>query len=270
VAKSAKQIRESCSTCDDLGVVVVAETDPIVTIPCPGGCDAGRERQRLMYLKAMERAKIPPLYASMTFDSFNEAMKGQPEKGKLLAFAAAVMFAQGHGKAFTLRDAAVAQGADWFQPVPDNPSNGLMLTGDYGMGKTGLAVAAVNTLMSEGESALYVRVADLIDDLQSTYRRDYEGPSLEQKLYIFITVPVLVLDEFEVQNYTADRLELIEKIIRGRHQHGLPLLATTNIPDAQAFSNAWGQRIGDIVATAHWVRVAGVKMRNTSRGVFSY
>jgi len=275
MGKAAKKI-SACEACGGNGVVIVGDairavgSPPSVTIPCPDRCAAGIEAEQARNERMMRLSKMPARYAAMTFETFLKAMEGHAPDGKTLGYAATRMFAERGGQAFTIQEAMAAQGGERFTPMGDDFVNWLMLTGDYGVGKTGLAAACANDLVARNVGVLYMRVADMLEMLQSTYSKSYQGPSREQLLINFVTADVLILDEFQLENYTADRLELVEKIIRGRHGQGRSLLATTNIPDDEAFLKLWGGRIGDIVATSHWVGVDGVKLRNTGRGVMRF
>jgi hypothetical protein len=71
------------------------------------------------------------------------------------------------------------------------------------------------------------------------------------------------VDEFNLKNYTRDRLEIFEDVMRARDKAGLPFMATTNLSLDQFTAN-WEPQIADVIAKAHWVRMGGVKLRLTS------
>lgn len=272
------KLKVNCETCGDLGRVT--PNVPLGheffgrSIPCPNPhCAEGNRLRQLAHARKFRTAGIPPTYQNFSFASFEKVMNGQDYEGKKLALGAALLFAKNADHHFSLREAALEVEADWFQPMVDYRSNILMLTGDVGQGKTGLMIAACNELMEQGKAVLYIRVQDLISEVQGTYRQDAHATrhgdvdskpdNTNEKYYTIITAPVLAMDEFNLENYTPDRLEIIEKIIRGRHSQGLPIIATSNLAIAE-FRTKWGKRIGDIMASGHWITVSGVKLRKTT------
>lgn len=261
-----------CLTCEDCGIVVANAPGTALhnqIVPCPvPNCRAALERRIAIVRKQFPSAGLPERYQEFTFASWNATLKPEQWGGKMLAYGASVIFAEKSGAAFTLREAAAAVNSNQV-PMNDTARQGLVLTGGVGMGKTGLAASVVNYLVEHGVGVMYCRVQDLIHEIQDTYKPGSEITT-EEKFYTLITCPVLVLDEFELENYKEDRLEIMEKIIRGRHGRQLPLLATTNIKDAQVFGKLWHQRIGDIVATFHWINVGGEKLRDTVSEVYGF
>lgn len=272
-------ISPQCETCGDMGRVTV--NVPVGhelfgrTIPCPEpDCKEGNRLRQLSHKRKFQSAGIPVRYQDLTFSSFQQVMKSYDHDGKQLAYGATSLFAKHPDHMFTLREAALYVDQEWFQPLHDYQTNILVLSGDVGQGKTGLMIAAANALMERGKAVLYIRVQDLIAEIQGTYRQDTHATrhgdadatpdNTSEKYYTIITSPVLAMDEFNLENYTPDRLEIIEKIVRGRHSRNLPMIATTNLNLAD-FQVKWGKRIGDIMASGHWVTVSGVKLRQTTQ-----
>jgi len=264
---------EACPVCNGLGVVNYSGNPGDAHFgklyPCPANCEAVLQTRRAVSERVMHQSAWNTGYDNMTFDSFLDAAKAHGANGmagKRGAYAAALVFASSAGQAFTLDEAARRV---WNTPWPNKdanvsrPSNCLVLTGDVGTGKTGLAVAATNALREQSQSVIFMRVQRLIADIQETYR-DGATRTTEQVMSLFIRTPFLVIDEFAVENHTTDRLEKAEEIIRERDRLGAPTLYTTNYSLAQVYER-WQPRIADIVAKAHWVAVAGAKLRSTAK-----
>lgn len=228
------------------------------------GCPAVEAHRRQQVETVMKQSTWNADYGRMTFDSFGSLLDSYENgwESKRGAFAAASVFAIWDGQPFTLNEAAKhVWNTAW--PKSDNrPSNCVVLTGDVGLGKTGLAVAAANGLMARNKPVVFIRTMELIKRIQETYKQNYEGDSTDQRLKFYSTVHFLVLDEFTLENYTEDRLEIIETVIRSRDRANLPVLITTNMTLSDVYSR-WQPRIADIVAKAHWVQVGGAKLRQT-------
>ena len=268
-----------CTTCNDQGVLKVeVEGQPKhplngKSVPCPNpDCKAGQAASERLMKNRFTRAGVPEAYQPMTLDTFKQAITaaGGNWKGKGLAYATAETFINLYPAKFSLMDVAERHRVTGYKGSAV-PRHSVVFTGDTGQGKTGLAAAIFNGLIERGIVPVYIRVQDVIAEIQSTYGKsgDPNSPTADEKFYTLITCPVLILDEFNLENYSADRLEIVERVIRGRHGKKLPFIATTNLDDKD-FRKWWGERIGDIVLTAHWIGVGGVKLRQTVTGVESW
>jgi DNA replication protein DnaC len=103
----------------------------------------------------------------------------------------------------------------------------LLLQGDYGCGKTHLAAAIANFVVSLGVPTLFITVPDLLDTLRFAYqdpRATFEGRFEEIR-----QAPLLVLDDFGTQNATNWAQEKLFQIINYRYINRLPLVVTTNL-----------------------------------------
>lgn len=260
--------RPDCPNCGGLGMIWyhVPLGDPMFgkTRPCSNPkCPVMSKNRREQQDRVFKGSNWVSDYDDKTFEAFHVyAHNYEAFKGKGGGFCAAWKFSRAEGKPFGLRDAAKEAMNYHWKEVDNTPRQCLVLTGDVGVGKTMLAVAATNVLKTAGELVLFVRVYDLIDKIQRTYHRDYQGPSTTEVTQIFLDVPFLILDEFGVKNYTDNRLEILEAIIRYRDKLDMPFMATTNL-SLNEFYSSWGKQIGDIVAKAHWVPVTGDKLRQT-------
>lgn len=75
----------------------------------------------------------------------------------------------------------------------ERPRN-LILTGDYGLGKSHLARSVVRVVNAAGFSGVFITVPDLLTKLKSTYRKDSKLSEM-QILDLLKKVDLLVLDE---------------------------------------------------------------------------
>lgn len=265
---------EVCAVCNGTGLINynVRWDDPRFgkLYPCPANCETVIAQRRAMTERLMAQSAWAEGYDLLTFGSF-QALVAQYDNGwagKRGGYAVATAFAESGGQEFSLNDAARRI---WNMPWrtkgdgvdPTRLSNSVVLTGDVGTGKTGLAVAVVNALREQGHPVLFMRTLSIVARIQDTYG-DAATHSTDDVLREFSTVSYLIIDEFTAENLTNDRLEKIEQIIRERDRRGLPTLYTTNHSIEEVYAK-WGKRTGDIVAEAHWVAVGGVKLRQTTR-----
>ncbi len=103
----------------------------------------------------------------------------------------------------------------------------LLLMGGYGCGKTHLAAAIANELVSMGVETLLLTVPDLLDWLRYSYSSD--DTTYENRFEEIKNVRCLVLDDLGTQNATSWAKEKLFQIINHRYNHHLPTVITTNV-----------------------------------------
>ncbi|MCX7838813.1 MAG: ATP-binding protein [Anaerolineae bacterium] len=111
------------------------------------------------------------------------------------------------------------------QNFAENPQGFLVLTGDYGCGKTHLAAAIANEICKRGGTALFVVVPDLLDHLRATFAPG-STVSYDQRFDETRRAPVLVLDDLGTENATPWAREKLFQIIDYRYVAKLPTIIT--------------------------------------------
>jgi len=107
----------------------------------------------------------------------------------------------------------------------DNPTGWIILKGATGVGKTHLAAAIGNQLVTNEHPVFYVFVPDLLDHLRSTY-----GPSSEvsyDDLFEQVrNTPVLILDDLGAQSSTPWAQEKLYQLLNHRFNLEMPTIIT--------------------------------------------
>jgi len=103
----------------------------------------------------------------------------------------------------------------------------LLIMGGYGCGKTHLAAAIANEVVSHNVETLFLTVPDLLDWLRFTYSST--ETSYEQRFDEIRNIKFLVLDDLGTQNATPWAREKLFQIINFRYIHQLPTVITTNL-----------------------------------------
>ncbi len=126
------------------------------------------------------------------------------------------------------------------QFTPHGP--GLLLySRENGVGKTHLAAAAANTLLSKGHAVLFVLVPDLAGKL---VQRDEHPQEIVQAM---MDAPVLVMDDIgqseegAAEWRRAELRRVLFNVLTHREQNHLPIIGTTNLGTKRSFDDALGK-----------------------------
>jgi len=110
-----------------------------------------------------------------------------------------------------------------------NPSGWLMLTGNYGCGKTHLAAAIANARVRLGQQALFVVVPDLLDHLRATFN-PRSSVTYDKRFEKVRRAPFLVLDDLGTESATLWAQEKLYQLFNYRYVAKLPTVITTAKP----------------------------------------
>jgi DNA replication protein DnaC len=111
------------------------------------------------------------------------------------------------------------------QKYAQNPQDWLVFTGTYGCGKTHLAAAIANHRVSQGHSALFVVVPDLLDHLRATFSPN-SRISYDKRFEEVRTAPLLVLDDLGTESATPWAREKLFQLFDYRYNARLPTVIT--------------------------------------------
>ncbi len=123
--------------------------------------------------------------------------------------------------------ASLEQAYNTARQFAEHPEGWLLLMGGYGCGKTHLAAAIANDVVSRGTPTLFLTVPDLLDFLRFAYGNPTN--SFEERFEEIRQVPLLVLDDFGTQSATPWAQEKLFQILNFRYINRLPTVLTTNL-----------------------------------------
>lgn len=149
--------------------------------------------------------------------------------------------------------AALAAGREWGKGAVEwwrrtsgwgfEPYRNLVLVGDVGVGKSGLAWGVVRRCCELGTPAMFAPWAQVLAESRDAMRTREASPRLAR----CAKVPVLALDDLGAERPTDYARDELLRIVNARYDRGLPTIATSNYNVGEL-----GERLGrDDVTVGH-------------------
>lgn len=179
--------------------------------------EAAEEMSRFKSL--MERSGMKGRFQNRKFDNFV-----QDTPGRAKAYMQARKYADNFERMLPKKE-----GRDRVNP-PEIERNGLMIAGTYGTGKTHLAAAIANELISRKIPVICMTMIDLLDRIRETYRNTAQAgePDEAAILQKYQDVPLLIIDDIGSEQPTEWGVSKIFAIINSRYEGYMPTIVTTN------------------------------------------
>lgn len=183
-----------------------------LAVPCD--CALADKEQR-----AQERARLPKRYQNCNFESYDTDQYDRETHG-----AAAEAWNRSLAQA-----KIVVQG--FARDFPVATEHGLMLMGPCGVGKTHLAVAALEEIVARGHSGLFYDYRELLKEIQDSYNPESNSTEMGV-LEPVLKAEVLLLDDLGSSKPSLWALETVGHILNTRYNEHRVTLLTTNFMDA--------------------------------------
>lgn len=152
----------------------------------------------------------------------------------------------------------------WAEKGGDGARESVLLYGDYGVGKTGLAVAAMREATTLRKlAALFVATPDLLDKIRATYSAGYSDATANALIQSVKEIPLLVLDDLGAERPSDWVREKLFTIVNHRHDHCLPTIFTSNLSPRQLAGHVGERTAWRIVEMSTVLHVEGPNLRSS-------
>lgn len=141
---------------------------------------------------------------------------------------------------------------------------GLFITGGYGVGKTHLAAAIANYLISnEIATVIFGNVTTLLGRIRHTYSdvSQYEEEQVMKELY---DVDLLIIDDLGKEKPTEWVEEKLYTVINERYENYRPIVVTSNLEleeIEQRLENCGGAIVSRIIEMCRGIKIVGPDFR---------
>lgn len=227
---------EQCSRCHDAGLVrrdvAVGHPDFGRLIECPCGIVAERRRERIW-----RSAQVPESMRDYSLDSF---------------------------AALTGKHQLVADLREW----QEDPTRSLLLVGDVGLGKTGLAIALLLDAIRAGRTGQYVVTPSFLARVRATYGAGNDGVDETDVIDSLVGCDVLVLDDLGKVRLTDWGQEKLYTVVNDRAAFAnRRLIVTSNLDtqDGSLESHLWPATWDRIRGASTVIRLTGTSLRGARR-----
>lgn len=132
------------------------------------------------------------------------------------------------GRDNTIDASSLRKAKETAQTYSHDPMGWLVISGPSGTGKTHIAAAIVNRLITESKPAKFINVSDLLNQMRLEI--DYENPDhLNENLLDHLSnAPMLVLDDLGTHSRTQWAEEKLDQLLGYRYDRRLPTVVTTS------------------------------------------
>lgn len=103
--------------------------------------------------------------------------------------------------------------------------NGLIITGNSGVGKTHLAASISNELIQKDILVLMGRLTSLLDMIKETFKDN--SKSENELIDLFSNLDMIVIDDLGTEKISQWALDKLYTIIENRNENKLPIIITT-------------------------------------------
>ena len=141
--------------------------------------------------------------------------------------------------------------------------NGLIITGNTGVGKTHLAASIANKLIENDKIVLMGRLTTLLDMIKETFRDNTKSEN--ELIELYSNVDMIIIDDLGTEKISQWALEKLYTIIQNRNENRLPIIITTRFDKQgliERFSQSQDEQLVDAIISKLYQMCYGITLKN--------
>lgn len=145
-------------------------------------------------------------------------------------------------------------------------TNGLIIMGKSGVGKTHLAASIANKLIENDKIVLMGRLTTLLDMIKETFKDNMKSEN--ELIELYSNADMIIIDDLGKEKISNWALEKLYTIIQNRYENGLPIIITTRFNKhglIERFSYSKDPDLVDAIISKLYQMCFGIKLKSMKK-----
>ena len=145
-------------------------------------------------------------------------------------------------------------------------TNGLIIMGESGVGKTHLAASIANRLIENDKIVLMGRLTTLLDMIKETFKDNTKSEN--ELIELYSNVDLIIIDDLGTEKISNWALEKLYTIIENRNENRLPIIITTRFDKQgliERFSQSQDEQLVDAIISKLYQMCYGVTLKSMKK-----
>lgn len=141
-------------------------------------------------------------------------------------------------------------------------NDGLIITGESGVGKTHLAASIANKLIENDKIVLMGRLTMLLDMIKETFGDNTKSEN--ELIELYSNVDMIIIDDLGTEKISQWALEKLYTIIQNRNENRLPIIITTRFDKhglIERFSQSQDEQLVDAIISKLYQMCYGITLK---------
>ena len=150
--------------------------------------------------------------------------------------------------------------------IAEKQTEGLIITGESGLGKTHLAASIANKLIENDKIVLMGRLTMLLDMIKETFRDNTKSEN--ELIELYSNVDMIVIDDLGTEKISGWALEKLYTIIENRNENRLPIIITTRFDKQgliERFSQSQDAQLVDAIISKLYQMCYGITLKSMKK-----